>query len=36
VCLGAQEFSPARPFAARAGSMPARFRIDHTMLGASW
>jgi hypothetical protein len=35
VCLGAQEFSPAQPFAARGGVDAARLRINHTVLGAS-
>ena len=36
VCLGTQELSPARPAAARCGVDTGSFRIDHTVLGASW
>jgi hypothetical protein len=36
VCLGAQEFGQLAPSRRGAGSMPARFRIDHTVQGASW
>jgi hypothetical protein len=34
--LHPQELAPAGPVAARAGSMPARWRIDHTVLAAIW
>jgi hypothetical protein len=34
--LHPQEMPPARPSRRGAGPMPARFRIDHTVLGAIW
>jgi hypothetical protein len=34
--LPAQKLPPACPSQGGAGSMPARFKIDHTVLAASW
>jgi hypothetical protein len=34
--LPTEELSPAGPVAAGAGSMPARLRIEHTVLAATW
>jgi hypothetical protein len=34
--LGGQELLPCRPAAARSGSIPARFRIFHTVEAEIW